>query len=123
MLDAFRIEVLAMNDTIARQEVATKEQIQTDLRAERKERERAKATKPMNRSVAQRFESMEAQYQETVTAQEQITEELSVFQESFEHLVQKLEQLEIQQKESKTQEKLQQVTSRVELEQQERNSM
>jgi len=27
MLDAFRIEVLAMNDTIARQEVATKEQI------------------------------------------------------------------------------------------------
>jgi hypothetical protein len=49
------------------------------LRADRKERERAKATKPMNHSVAQRFERIEAQYKETVTAQEQITEELSVF--------------------------------------------
>lgn len=79
MLDAFRIEVLAMNDNISRQEAATKEQIQADLRADRKERERAKATKPMNHSVAQRFERIEAQYKETVTAQEQITEELSVF--------------------------------------------
>ena len=46
MLDAFRAEIINTQDAVQKQEAMTKEQIKTDLRADRDQRALLKSHKP-----------------------------------------------------------------------------
>lgn len=60
MLDAFRVELLDTQKVLQKQTEDTPDLITIRLQEDREEKQRLKATKPMNQSVAQRFATFEA---------------------------------------------------------------
>lgn len=88
LLDAFRVEIIALENTIESKETVFDSKIKDALSKFEEDRQKLKSSKPeISDKVRVRLEELVLQQKETINAQADITEEVTKFQDSFEAIV------------------------------------